>query len=36
MPVMSRSATGYILVRLDEGDVVADVSVIHEDVAEGD
>ncbi len=36
MPVMSRSATGYILVRLDEGDVVADASVIHEDVAEGD
>jgi len=29
IPVLGRSATGYRVIRLDEGDTVADVSIIH-------
>jgi len=34
VPVLSRTATGNILVRLDQGDEVADVTVIREDAME--
>jgi DNA gyrase subunit A len=32
--VLGRSATGYRVISLDEGDTVADVSVIHADEEE--
>ena len=33
IPLLSRGATGSITVRLDEGDMVADVSVVPGDVS---
>ena len=34
VPILSRNAMGNILVRLDRGDSVADVTIIREDVME--
>ena len=34
VPVLSRTAMGNILVRLDRGDSVADVTIIREDAME--
>ena len=34
VPVLSRTATGSILVRLDQGDSVADITIVRDDAME--